>query len=262
MLVGPVNFLLFRVMFDSFGAPYAFFVSQGVNFLYCVIGGVALYPLMWTWDGWRLVPDYGTIDKGMRALPQRKFMLMAAMDCAGTFLAAMGAVHTPGQYQTLLNQSLIPCTMAASVLFLRTPFSRNQYFGAATILAGAMIAISPSFMDSSAAPYSAPPGDGSSDVAAWVATCLYLASNIPMALSAVYKESKFQEDDVHPLYLTQAVSIYQFLFGFFLAPMQVTNLFLFIGPRTQCTRGLHNVGLLRLLHALSRYSPASRARAA
>ena len=47
---------------------------------------------------------------------------MAALDCAGTFLAAMGAVHTPGQYQTLLNQSLIPFTMAASSVFLRAAY--------------------------------------------------------------------------------------------------------------------------------------------
>lgn len=34
---------------------------------------------------------------------------------------------------------------------------------------------------------------------------LYLASNVPMALSAVYKESRFAADDVHPLYLTQVL---------------------------------------------------------
>ena len=33
-------------------------------------------------------------------------------------------MYTPGQYQTLLNQSLIPCTLAVSALFLGTPVPR------------------------------------------------------------------------------------------------------------------------------------------
>jgi hypothetical protein len=32
---------------------------------------------------------------------------------------------------------------------------------------------------------------------------MYLGSNIPMALSAVYKQSQFAGDDIHVLYLTQ-----------------------------------------------------------
>merc|ERR1712185_282724 len=50
---------------------------------------------------------------------------------------------------------------------------------------------------------------------------LYFSSNVPMALSAVYKERNFAGSDVHVLYLTQWVSIYQFLFGFALAPLQL-----------------------------------------
>jgi hypothetical protein len=47
MVVGPANFLLFRILYDTYGSQYAFFVSQGVNFIYCIVGGVALYPRMW-----------------------------------------------------------------------------------------------------------------------------------------------------------------------------------------------------------------------
>lgn len=34
----------------------------------------------------------------MRALPQKRFIIMAFLDCLGTFLTAMGAVYTPGEW--------------------------------------------------------------------------------------------------------------------------------------------------------------------
>jgi hypothetical protein len=79
-------------------------------------------------------------------------------------------------------------------------------------LLGALVAISPTFLDASSPQPLGGGGDdgddedgvaGSSPKSAWVSNCLYLASNVPMALSAVYKESRFAADDVHPLYLTQ-----------------------------------------------------------
>jgi hypothetical protein len=130
MIVGPLNFLLFRILYDSFGAKYAFFVSQGVNAFYVIVGGAVLYPRMWYFSSDRfLQPCYNEISRDMRALPQGRFMQMAVLDCLGTFLAAMGAVSTPGQVQTLLNQALIPCTMTASVFFLHASYSKSQYSG-------------------------------------------------------------------------------------------------------------------------------------
>mmetsp|Transcript_96406 Transcript_96406/g.274806 ORF Transcript_96406/g.274806 Transcript_96406/m.274806 type:complete len:438 (-) Transcript_96406:248-1561(-) len=147
----------------------------------------------------------------MRALPQKRFIIMAFLDCLGTFLTAMGAVYTPGQYQTLLNQSLIPCTMIASAVFLRSKFYWPQVSGAFIILTGAFLVLSPSFF-----------GDAPPVETRWYANLLYFASNIPMALSAVYKEYAFSDgSNVHVLLLTQTVSIYQFLFGFVLAPLQM-----------------------------------------
>ena len=86
--------------------------------------------------------------------------------------------------------------------------------GACTILLGALVAISPTFLgtasnnssnnDSSASNASDDGGEGP-PASEWISNCLYLASNLPMALSAVYKERRFAADDVHPLYLTQWV---------------------------------------------------------
>ena len=201
MAIGPSNFVIFRILFAEYGQEYAFFVSQGVNLLYCVYGGLLLYPKM----------CFGTeITREMRALPQYPFMIMAFLDCLGTFLSAMGAVYTPGQYQTLLNQTHIPCTMGASAFFLRSTFSRIQLSGACIIMIGALVVLSPDLT-----------GHQGSTESHGYANFLYWASNVPMALSAVYKEYKFADGNVHVLYLTQWVSIYQFLFGFFLAPLQV-----------------------------------------
>lgn len=66
---------------------------------------------------------------------------MGLLDCCGTFLAAMGAFYTPGQVQTLLNQTLIPVTMLASFLYLRTRFSFVQLLGAALVLLGALVVV-------------------------------------------------------------------------------------------------------------------------
>ena len=63
-----------------------------------------------------------------------------------------------------------------------------------------------------------------SDCARGASVLLYWASNVPMALSAVYKESRFARRagavDVHVMYLTQWVSLFQFAFGFLVAPAQ------------------------------------------
>ena len=105
VVCGAANFALYKSMFNAFGPANAYFVSQGVNLLYCVYGGVILaYKTHCT-------PD---ITPAMRKVPQRKFALMGLLDSLGTFLTAMGAVFTPGVFQTLLNQSLIPATMLAS----------------------------------------------------------------------------------------------------------------------------------------------------
>ena len=213
LVVGPVNFVLYRVCYATYGEEYAFFVSQGVNLLYVVYGGAILLPKMWFGD---------EITPAMRALPQRRFAFMAILDCCGTFLAAMGAVHTPGQVQSLLNQSLIPCTMIASRVFNHTRYTAAQCAGAAVILLGAAVVLSPELLGAPAGAPPAPGGGGAESAAGSraLSNALYFLANVPMACSAVYKERRFAGDQVHVLYLTQCVSCYQFLFGFVLAPLQ------------------------------------------
>ena len=41
--LGPLNFVLYKVMFESYGEDGSFFVSNAVNVIYVIVGGVALF---------------------------------------------------------------------------------------------------------------------------------------------------------------------------------------------------------------------------
>ena len=49
----------------------------------------------------------------------------------------------------------------------------------------------------------------------------YLASNVPYALSAIYKEIAFKNQKTDVMYLTQQVSIYQLFIGLMMLPLTV-----------------------------------------
>ena len=147
---GVVNFVLLKVLFAAYGESQAFFVSQGINLLYCIYGGALIYPRLLPWG----VGDYVSHLVGMepvtaamrRPSNHKRFFKMGVLDCLGTFLTAMGAVFTPGHFQTLLNQSLIPATMLASTIFLGTRYSAGQLWAAVMIVGGAVVSIAPSLM--------------------------------------------------------------------------------------------------------------------
>ena len=138
--VGPSNYVLYKILFAAYGEASAFFVMQGINLLYCVYGGLALWQVS------------GEITPAMRRGRKWPFAAMAALDCLGGLCAATGAVDTPGQLQTLLNQSLVPCTMAASVLFLKTSYTRHKIVGAFVILVGACVVVAPELRAANATP--------------------------------------------------------------------------------------------------------------
>ena len=76
--------------------------------------------------------------------------------------------------------------MGASAFFLRSTFSRIQLSGACIIMIGALVVLSPDLT-----------GHQGSTESHGYANFLYWASNVPMALSAVYKEYKFADGNVH-----------------------------------------------------------------
>lgn len=206
LIVGPLNFVSYKVMYAAYGESRAFFVSQGVNFLYVLYGGIILHYLT----------KKGEITEEMRAIPHMKFIVMGFLDCLGGFLAAMGANRTPGSLQQLLNQTLIPIIMFMSWLFLGKTSTYLQLIGATVILFGACVVIlpsSPSQDESENHPFTS-----SYDIISYL---LYFSSNIPIAFSCIYKEMGFRNLQVHVMYMTQLVSIYQLLWGFVLGVLQM-----------------------------------------
>ena len=118
----------------SGGSRFSFFVNQGINFFYIVVGGFMVYPRMCLTKD--ITPD-------MRKVPHKIYLIMAALDSFGTFFISMGAVYTPGQIQPLLNQALIPLTMVFSCFMLRSRYNIWELLGAFLMLGGAALSIVP-----------------------------------------------------------------------------------------------------------------------
>ena len=131
IVFGPMNFVLYKVMYSAYGDSRAFFVSQGVNLIYVLYGGVILY----------YCTLKGEITDEMRKIPHSKFIIMGFLDSLGGFLAAMGANGTSGTLQQLLNQTLIPMTMILSFFILGRKSTLLQVFAAGLIFIGAWVVI-------------------------------------------------------------------------------------------------------------------------
>ena len=206
--LGPVNFVLYKVMFESYGEDGSFFVSNAVNVIYVVVGGVAL-----------LYADKvkGEITEDVRQTSHLKFVVMAAMDALAGFLAAMGAVYTSGAVQQLLNQTLIPWSMLMSFLLLGKPSSISHVAGAVVILFGVGVVLAPHIFGVS----ETEPGAKNTHTLVLVSSFVYCMANLPTSIAFVYKEFGFKDLNIHPVHLTQWVSVYQCLFGLLLMPLQM-----------------------------------------
>jgi drug/metabolite transporter (DMT)-like permease len=201
VFLGTLNFILVKAMYNAFGSKYAFFANQGVNLLYVAYSGGMLY---------QRATCTNDIKPGMKLFSHYRFFYLAVLDGLGTFFTAMGAVYTPIQYQPILNQTLIPCTMIASYLFLRHRYRYGALAGATMIFIGACVSVGPALL-----------GDERENTTEyrWYACVIYAASNIPMALSAVYKESVFRaRKPLNVWYLCYWVSFYQFFVSFLFVP--------------------------------------------
>eukprot|EP00656_Telonema_subtile_P013709 TRINITY_DN16966_c0_g1_i1.p1 TRINITY_DN16966_c0_g1~~TRINITY_DN16966_c0_g1_i1.p1 ORF type:complete len:333 (-),score=39.56 TRINITY_DN16966_c0_g1_i1:108-1106(-) len=178
--LGTGNFLLLKIVYSAYPAKYSFFVNQGINLGYVVFGVCVVLPrIYWTKE---VTPE-------MRKYPQRPFFYMGVLDSLGTFFTAMGTYGTPGAATPLLNQTLIPFTMLASLCILKdVSYHRFEILGAVIIMAGAVLSV----MNQVLHPDSGS-GDGSDHSTHWYCVLFYLASNVPMACSANYKERNFGE---------------------------------------------------------------------
>ena len=206
--LGPANFVLYKIMFESYGEDGSFFVSNAVNVIYVLVGGVALF---------YADTVKGEIAEEVRQTSHLKFVVMAAMDALAGFLAAMGAVYTSGAMQQLLNQTLIPWSMLMSFLVLGRPSTKFHIAGAVVILFGVGIVLSPHIFGASATQA----GTKNTHTLVLVSSIVYCMANLPTSIAFVYKEYGFKDLNIHPVHLTRWVSIYQCIFGVLVMPLQM-----------------------------------------
>ena len=142
----------------------------------------------------------------------KRFLLMAFLDCIANFLVICGAAHTNMALQTLIPQAVIPVSMILGGLILGSTFTRWQITGAATVMIGVAIVCVPTVLAVGV-------GQNTSDFGFW--TIMLFLSNVPLALSALVKELVLhhRSRDVPVSYLNTAVSCLQLLIGFILAPL-------------------------------------------
>jgi drug/metabolite transporter (DMT)-like permease len=135
VVLGTVNFVLLGTLYKAYTDEYAFFVNQGINFMYVFMGGMVLYPK-------QIFTNEINEKTGLR-FSQRKLFFLGLLDSFGTLFTALGAVHTPNVIQPLLNQTLIPFTIIFSFIFLGARYHRFALAGATAIVIGASLTVFP-----------------------------------------------------------------------------------------------------------------------
>eukprot|EP00475_Leptophrys_vorax_P045079 TRINITY_DN9261_c0_g1_i1.p1 TRINITY_DN9261_c0_g1~~TRINITY_DN9261_c0_g1_i1.p1 ORF type:complete len:546 (-),score=120.91 TRINITY_DN9261_c0_g1_i1:72-1709(-) len=199
LLVSAVgNAVFFKKMINKL-PNYPYFLSQWTTFVYL--------PVFWAIVAYQYFLVPGSITAEMLRFPLYKFFVMGCMDSTSGVLGLLGGVHTSGQMQSLLNQTIIPITMVLAYIILKERYKKTQYAGAAVILVGILIALIPQYAS----------GSGQQDNQL-IFNAIYLISSIPAAFSGVYKEFAFTVD-MEVNYLQAWVATWQMLFGFVLAPI-------------------------------------------
>ncbi|CAK9000189.1 Crt homolog 1 (Chloroquine resistance transporter paralog 1) (DdCRTp1) [Durusdinium trenchii] len=155
------------------------------------------------------------VTKEMMTFPKRHFVIMGTLDSLGTFLTCLGTAYTPGSVTPLLNQLLIPFTMLVSTTWLGIASHWKERCGAFLIVVGACISVLPKIVDGSN------PMQSVAAQSRWYAILFYALSNFPMAASSCYKEATFENIHLDVWYLTQWVSIWQFVVSFVYMPLLV-----------------------------------------
>ena len=142
----------------------------------------------------------------------KRFLLMALLDCMANFLVICGAAHTNLAFQTLIPQAVIPVSMVLGALVLGSTFTKWQVTGAVFVMLGVFVVCIPTLGSWQ--------GGANSSISSFWTGMLFL-SNVPLALSALVKELVLHHKsrDVPVSYLNTAVSCLQFILGFVIAPL-------------------------------------------
>lgn len=190
------NSVLFKQLTNSYRPHYTFFCNQMNVALYVALAALVVLQ--------RRV-KYGAHWWHKQDISLGVLSFMGFLDATGSVLSTVGGAYTAGAVQTLLNQVIIPMTLALSFICLGQRFTWAQTLGALVIFVGAAVAVVPSFMGG---PSPDTDGDGTGASTA-TGVILFFSSIVPGAFSNVYKEWGFARFHVDLYYLTTCVSAIQ-----------------------------------------------------
>jgi len=149
----------------------------------------------------------------------KRFLLMALLDCIANFLVIAGASHTNLAFQTLIPQAVIPVSMILGSMVLGSTFTGWQISGAGLVMLGVLVVCVPSLTPLITSATSDTSSSSTGGFLFW--TGMLFLSNFPLALSALVKELVLHHKsrDVPVSYLNTTVSCLQLILGFLIAPL-------------------------------------------
>ena len=217
IIFSTANQITFKKLLNKFTATdqshnYEFFVSQFTTLLY-LIPSLAVCLLTYSKSSPKKRSSFHAEVKSS----QWSYTVMGLLDAASSTLGAIGGALTPGQLQTLLNQTIIPFTIVISRLYLGTEFNKNQIVGASLVFFGAGVAGLPYFFkDQSPFP---DPYERADAGTVSISIAIFAVSVVPSAMSNVYKEKAMKGKDLDVYFTTTGISIWQELLGFLFLPL-------------------------------------------
>ena len=179
-----------------------------------------------------------------QAIPKSVFAVMGALDCLSSVMLVLAVNYVPNASTlVLLQQAAIPISMVISALaFVGVRYDRFQILGAAVVLLGIGVVLSPQLGNSDS--------EASSGTVLW--SLVTVAACVPMCLSSVYKEKALGEQDVGVIFLNGWVAVFQTVMSLPLAipSAWATHLPLSELPDNvvdgfSCVRGIGSVGVVQ-----------------
>jgi drug/metabolite transporter (DMT)-like permease len=147
------------------------------------------------------------IDDEHRQFSQKAMFIMATFDTLSNVIGTFAVPYLSGSVINVLNNSVLPITMALAIVILRTKFKMTHYIGAVLVIVGILVRLTPQFQNS---------GNSEKDSGLWIV--VYIASLIPMGLSNVYKEGGLKKMKSDVWYVNAWIGVWQLLQGFATIP--------------------------------------------
>jgi hypothetical protein len=150
----------------------------------------------------------------MLAFPRTKLAALGVFDTIYNLLSTWPVPAIGGPVSNVLSQSVVPLNLALSISVLRTRFTRLHYIGALMAVYGVLVRMIPSLSGEAEA------GGNATGISYVFWVLVMIASQIPAALSNVYKEVALKGAERLDVWYTNAViSTWQLGFGLVVLPL-------------------------------------------